>query len=131
MTTFNKLISLGLLILSSQLYADIVLPKVIDSQMILQRNAKVPIWGWADKNEKVTVSFAGQTKSAMPNPQGKWMVELDPLQASAQGRDLIIKGKNSVTLNDILVGEVWLASGQSNMEWTFAQTVKVMLAVVL
>ncbi|EDM29239.1 sialic acid-specific 9-O-acetylesterase [Lentisphaera araneosa HTCC2155] len=124
---FKSKLSQALLLSASFLFqaqADITLPKIMDSQMVLQRNAKVPIWGWADQGEKVTVSFAGQTKTAMPNEKGKWMVELEPLQASAQGRDLIIKGKNSVTLNDILVGEVWLASGQSNMEWTFAQSNK-------
>ena len=121
----SRIKSLVFLCLSAMaLQADIILPKVIDSHMVLQRSSKVPIWGWADKGEKVTVTFAGQTKTALPNAQGKWMVDLDPMKASSQGRKMLIKGKNSVTLNDILVGEVWLASGQSNMEWTFSQIVK-------
>ncbi|MDD7984027.1 sialate O-acetylesterase [Lentisphaera marina] len=124
MTIYNKLISLSMLLLSSQLFADVVLPKIIDSSMILQRDAKVPVWGWADQGEKVTVQFAGQTKTALPNQKGKWMIELDPLKASSVGRPMTISGKNSLKLDDILVGEVWLASGQSNMEWTFAQSNK-------
>ena len=119
MTTFKKLFSLSLLALTAQVHAEITLPKIMDSLMILQRNSQVPIWGWADQAEQVTVEFAGQTKTAMPNEKGKWMIELDPLLASAQGREMIIKGKNSIKLNDILVGEVWLAAGQSNMEWSF------------
>ena len=101
--------------------ADVTLPKVIDSQMVLQRDKEVPIWGWADPAEAVTVEFAGQVKMAMPDASGKWMVKLDPLAASAESRAMTVKGKNEIKLEDILVGEVWLASGQSNMEWTFGQ----------
>ncbi|WDE97609.1 sialate O-acetylesterase [Lentisphaera profundi] len=119
MPSFKNLINLTIIAISSQVYADISLPQIIDSQMILQRDAKVPIWGWADKGEQVTVQFAGQTKTATPNESGKWMIDLDPMPASNEARSMIIKGKNTINLNDILVGEVWLASGQSNMEWTF------------
>lgn len=102
------------------LQADVTLPKVIDSQMVLQRDKEVPIWGWADPAEAVTVEFAGQVKMAMPDATGKWMVKLDRLTASAESRAMTVKGKNEIKLEDILVGEVWLASGQSNMEWTFS-----------
>ena len=103
--------------------ADVTLPKVIDSKMVLQRDKEVPIWGWADQGEEVTVQFAGQIKKAMPDASGKWMVKLDPLAASAESRSMTIKGKNEIKLEDVLVGEVWLASGQSNMKLTFGEIV--------
>jgi sialate O-acetylesterase len=104
--------------------AAVVLPKVIASQMVLQRGVSVPIWGWADQGEAVTVSFAGQTKQALPDRSGKWVVHLDPLTASAESRVMTIQGNNEIELTDVLVGEVWLASGQSNMEWTFRAIAK-------
>ena len=105
-------------------WADVILPKVISSRMILQREVAVPVWGWADQGEEVTVEFAGQRKKAMPDAKGKWMVKMDPLAASAKSRVMTIRGKNTISLNDVLVGEVWLASGQSNMEWTFKHIAK-------
>ena len=99
--------------------ADVVLPKVIASQMVLQRGVAAPVWGWADQGEAVTVTFAGQSKTATPDAAGKWMVKLDPLAASAESRVMTVRGNNEIKLEDVLVGEVWLASGQSNMEWTF------------
>lgn len=101
--------------------ADVVLPSIISNGMVLQRGVPAPVWGWADAGEEVTVEFAGQVKKAMPGPDRKWMVELDPLEASATPRGMTISGKNKVLLENILVGEVWIASGQSNMEWTFDQ----------
>ena len=86
---------------------------------ILQREAEVPVWGWSKPGTEVTVEFAGQKKSASAGEDGKWMVKLAPLEASAEGRAMSIaeQGGKSATLNDILVGEVWMASGQSNMQW--------------
>lgn len=118
---FTSALMLGI---ASGVHADVVLPKVISSHMVLQRDVAAPIWGWADAGEEVTVEFAGQVKKAMPNAKGKWMVSLDPLTASSDSRAMTVRGKNSITLDDVLVGEVWLASGQSNMEWTFHQIVE-------
>lgn len=86
---------------------------------ILQREMKVPVWGWSDPETTVTVTFAGQSKEAVAGPDGQWRVDLDPLSASSEPAELTIAESNgqSVTLKDILVGEVWLASGQSNMQW--------------
>lgn len=106
---------------SGQVLAEVLLPKVMGSGMVLQRDVAVPIWGWAAVGEEVTVEFAGQVKTALPDSTGKWMVSLDPLEASVEPRSLVIRGANVLTLDDVLVGEVWLASGQSNMEWTFSQ----------
>ncbi len=97
--------------------SEVVLPKVIGSKMVLQRGVDVPIWGWADQGEEVTVSFGGQSKKAMPNAEGRWMVKLNPMTASSENRVMTIKGSNQIRIGDVLVGEVWLASGQSNMEW--------------
>jgi sialate O-acetylesterase len=109
------------LITASAARADITLPAIIDSQMVLQRGVAAPIWGWADEGETVTVTFAGQTKTAIASGEkGKWMVKLDPLKASATPGIMIVKGKNEIKLTDVLVGEVWLATGQSNMEYNIA-----------
>ena len=85
---------------------------------ILQREMKVPVWGWSKPGTNVTVQFAGQSKTATAGKDGKWMLKLDPLKANAQPSELIVRASGkSVILKDILVGEVWHASGQSNMEW--------------
>jgi len=88
----------------------------------LQRDRPVRIWGTADPGENVTVSFAGQTQVALPDPDGKWQITLKPIPASSTGRTMTVSGKNMITLDDVLVGEVWVVSGQSNMEFTLAQS---------
>lgn len=96
--------------------ADVKLPAIIGSGMVLQRGVEVPLWGQADAGEEVTVSFAGQSKKTKASADGKWQVKLDALEASKEGRPLTIKGKNSLLLDNVLVGEVWVCSGQSNMQ---------------
>lgn len=113
-----------LALLATASLADVYMPRVISSKMVLQRGISAPVWGWADEGEEVTVEFAGQAHKAMPGKNGKWMVTLAPLTASAEPREMTIKGKNEIRLSDILVGEVWLASGQSNMEWPFSRIAK-------
>ena len=98
--------------------ADVTLPSIISDGMVLQQQMETPIWGWADPGEKVSVSFEKQSKSATADANGKWMVKLDPLQANSKGQKLEIKGNNTIALNQVLVGEVWICSGQSNMEWS-------------
>jgi sialate O-acetylesterase len=94
--------------------ADVKLPAIFSDHMVLQRDAAVPVWGWADPGEEVTVSIAGQSKTATADKDGKWMVKLDKL-SSGEPCALTVKGKNTLTVADVLVGEVWLGSGQSNM----------------
>ena len=84
--------------------------------MILQRDSKVRVWGWADNGEKVTVTFGNQSVSTVAK-DGKFLVELAPLKASAVGQKLVIKGKNTIELDNVLVGDIYMCSGQSNMEW--------------
>ena len=79
----------------------------------------VPVWGTAKPGENVTVSFDGQSVSAKADAAGQWMVKLAPMKASKTGRDMVIRGENTLTLKDVLVGEVWLCSGQSNMADSF------------
>jgi len=98
--------------------AEVRLPAIIGSGMVLQRNACVPIWGFADTGELVTVRFAGQVKTAAADERGRWRVTLDPMEASSESRDMVVSGKNEIRIDNILVGEVWLASGQSNMEFS-------------
>ncbi len=100
------------------LWADVTLSPIIGSHMVLQRDMACPIWGWADAGEEVTVEFAGQKQTAKPDAAGKWMVKLAPMKASAEGAAMTITGKNKIALDDVVVGEVWLCSGQSNMEFT-------------
>jgi sialate O-acetylesterase len=87
--------------------------------MVLQRNKPINIWGWADAGEKVTVQFNKQSASAKADKNGKWFIALKP-EAAGGPYQLTIKGRNTITLTNILVGEVWVCSGQSNMEWSLA-----------
>ncbi len=93
--------------------------------MVLQRDKPVCIWGTAAAGEQVTVQFAGQIKKTDTNVSGNWKVFLDPMKASGQGSELVISGTNTIKLENILVGEVWLCSGQSNMEYTMRKNSKV------
>tara|TARA_B110000014_G_C20118792_1_gene591910 strand:- start:1566 stop:3023 length:1458 start_codon:yes stop_codon:yes gene_type:complete len=116
------LVSIILISFSHIGLADVKLPNVIGSGMVLQRDMAVPVWGWAEAGEEVTVSFAGQTKKTKTGDDGKWTVSLDPLKANGNGSALTITGKNKITLENVLVGEVWICSGQSNMEWAIKQS---------
>lgn len=96
-------------------FADIRLPKIFGDHMVLQRDSPLPIWGWAEPGEQVIVEFLGQIDSTSANAQGEWKVELPPAQAGGP-HVLTVTGTNSIKMQNVLVGEVWLCSGQSNME---------------
>ncbi len=97
---------------------ELKLPHIFGNHMVLQQEKPVPVWGWADPGTKVTVTFAEQTQEATAGNDGRWQVKLTPLSASSTGKNLTITaGAATVTYEDVLVGEVWLCSGQSNMEW--------------
>jgi sialate O-acetylesterase len=102
--------------------AEVSLPDVLSDSMVLQRGVRVPVWGTAAAGEAVTVSFNGQTKRTTAGADGRWRVWLDPLKANATPAVLTVSGKNRIELKDVLVGEVWLVSGQSNMQFTLAET---------
>ena len=99
------------------LSADVKPSKMFGNNMVLQRDMPVPVWGNAAPGEKVTVEFAGQKKETVADENGKWMVKLDPMKASCSAGQLVISGKNSITFKGVLVGEVWVCSGQSNMQF--------------
>ncbi len=96
------------------LSAAVRLPSLFSDHMVLQRDGAVPVWGWADPGEAVTVSIAGQKQSAKAGADGKWSIKLEKLAATGP-QTMTVKGSNEITIKDVLIGEVWLASGQSNM----------------
>jgi sialate O-acetylesterase len=116
-----------LLALASPAQANVVLPRVLGHNMVLQRDKPVAIWGTAAPGEAVTVQFASQNPRTVADANGSWQVVLKPLVASATPADLTITGNNTIQLHNILVGEVWLCSGQSNMEYTMRKSSKVTL----
>lgn len=112
---------LALLLSASCAAAAVRLPAVISDHMVLQSGKPVAIWGWGEPEEEVTVEFAGQKKTAKGDAEGKWLVQLDPLAPSSTPGELLISGNHKSKIinhkcTDVLIGEVWLGSGQSNME---------------
>ncbi|HWB13648.1 MAG TPA: sialate O-acetylesterase [Pirellulales bacterium] len=104
------------LALTSLARGDVKLPAIFSSHMVLQQGLNDRVWGLADPDEEVTVEIAGQKKTAKAGADGKWSVTLDPLPAGGP-HTLSVKGRNEIKLDDVLVGEVWICSGQSNMQW--------------
>ena len=116
----NRITFLLLLMIASLgANAKITMPKLFGDNMVLQRNKPIKVWGWAASNEKIEVQFRQQIKKLKAGKDGKWLVELDPEQAGGPFQ-LIIKGSNTLEYNNVLIGEVWLCSGQSNMEMPIA-----------
>ncbi len=110
-----QILLFALLLMAASVSAHVKLPKVLASNMVVQRNAPVTIWGWSDRNEVVTVSFNGQVGKSKANKKGKWQVVLKDMKAGGPFQ-MTIKGKNTIVLQNILIGDVWVCSGQSNME---------------
>ncbi|AHF91102.1 sialate O-acetylesterase [Opitutaceae bacterium TAV5] len=113
---------LALLGLGAHLRADVVPAPLFTDNAVLQREKPVPVWGKAAPGEKVTVTFAGQTVATTADASGRWSVTLAALPARHEGSDLVIRGDNTLTLANVVVGEVWIASGQSNMAWNVKKT---------
>lgn len=99
--------------------AEIRLPAIFSDHMVVQRDAALKVWGWADPGEAVTVNLATQRRTTHADDAGRWLAQLDPLERSENPLEMTVSaaGENSLNVRDILVGEVWLCSGQSNMEW--------------
>lgn len=120
--SFRMLLSFLCLLCINQALADVRLPRIFDSHMVLQRNKPIPVWGWADAGEKVTVELSGngidaQLKTVKAGKDGKWMLRLNAAEAGGPYRMVVRGKKNVLTLEDVLIGEVWICSGQSNMQW--------------
>lgn len=107
---------LFLLLLQAYAVGDVTLPSVLADHMVVQRGLPVHLWGMADAHENVSVTFRGETKSATADDLGRWSLFLSPGEAGGPFQ-LSVKGTNTITLSDVLVGDVWVASGQSNMEF--------------
>lgn len=105
------------LTLSAAIHAELKLPAIIGNHMVLQQNQADPIWGWDTPGTQITVKFAGQSHSATAGGDGRWTVKLTPLPANSTPQTLTITGSSTLELKDILIGEVWMCSGQSNMEF--------------
>lgn len=112
-----KLIFLCSLFISFSTYSQVRLPKLIGDGMVLQRNAPVKIWGWAAKNEKMSLNFIDSTYGTKADSIGNWSITISNLKAGGP-YSLTISASNSITISDIMVGDVWICSGQSNMEHT-------------
>ena len=103
------------------IYADVKVPNIFGSHMVLQQGQANPVWGWADPGEQVTVMIGDQTHSTKAGDDGRWQVKLASLPVGGP-HELSVKGKNELKFADVLVGEVWVCSGQSNMQWSVAQS---------
>ena len=100
--------------------ANVTMPAIFGDHMVLQQDCKLAVWGWADPGEKVTVTVGKQTGTATADSGGSWRVDLAPVSstgATAVPQTLVVAGKNTITFHDVLIGDVWIASGQSNMEF--------------
>lgn len=107
-------IMIALIAAANHALSEVRLPAIISDHMVLQQGKAAPIWGWADPGEEVSVSIAGRTKTTHADSSGNWSIKLKSLRPGGP-HQLLVKGKNEILINDVLVGEVWLGSGQSNM----------------
>ena len=117
--TTKLLVPLLVLVCAGIGRAEVHLPAIIGDNMVLQQGVKVRIWGDANAGENVTVTFDKKSVSAVADAQGRWQVWIGPLKAGGPSELTV----NALTIKNVLVGEVWLCSGQSNMEWTLINTV--------
>lgn len=101
--------------------ADVRLASLFGDGMVLQRDIQVPVWGWAEPGEQVSVSFAGQTASGVAAADGRWRVVLAPLGASKEPAEMSVTGSSGLVVTNVLVGDVWICSGQSNMQMPVSQ----------
>ena len=114
----NLIFLLALILFSVPGRSEIKLPAIFTDNMVIQRDMPIEIWGWADKNEKITVRFNGQVGSARAGKEGAWSIQLKPMSANTTPLSLEVIGKNTIVMNNLLIGDVWICSGQSNMQWT-------------
>ncbi|HEV3249930.1 MAG TPA: sialate O-acetylesterase, partial [Puia sp.] len=115
------LLLIGLIFTSSVMAAP-RLPKIFGDNMVLQRDQPIAVWGWADAKEKISVQFDRQLKIVRADKNGRWMIRMDAETAGGPYQ-MTITGKNTVVIKNILVGEVWICSGQSNMEFQVNQVI--------
>jgi len=115
------IITAALSLAAAAAFAEVKLPSIFGAHMVLQQGQSVPVWGWAEAGEVITVSFAGQSVKTTADQSGRWTLKLEALAASAEPAVFTVKGSNTITLENVVVGEVWFCSGQSNMEWPMSR----------
>jgi sialate O-acetylesterase len=115
------LLILGVIFCGGLAQAAVRLPALFSDHMVLQQETTVPVWGWAEKGEKVTVAIGEQVKTVTTGVNGRWRVDLEPMK-HAEALEMKISGANEIIIQDVLVGETWLCAGQSNMVMTVAQS---------
>lgn len=122
MTAFSRSTALlCIFVLPRPLLADVILPQVFGDSMVLQSDASLPIWGIARPGESVAVSLDGDQRRTVADDPGQWRVTFPPRRASANGVELVVRGDNLVRCRNVVVGEVWICAGQSNMAWPLKQ----------
>jgi sialate O-acetylesterase len=109
--------------------AAVKLPAIFGDHMVLQQDGKIPVWGTADPGENVKVTIGASQAEGQADANGKWRVDLPPLATNATGQTLTVTGKNTLTFQDVLIGDVWLASGQSNMEFQLREALNAQQAI--
>jgi sialate O-acetylesterase len=120
---YSSICMLGsLFLLAKNVQADVVLPAILSDHAVLQKSGKTTIWGKADPEETVSVQLAGVQARATADVNGNWLVHLDLLETGQGPHDLLVEGKNKIARRDIMLGEVWVCSGQSNMNWPLKET---------
>ncbi len=117
MKKYSIVLTLVLILVVNALLADVRLPQIFGDGMVLQRNQPIAVWGWADPGERVEVKLNNQSQETTAGADGAWKLQLSP-EAAGGPFQLVVAGKNTLTLSDVLIGEVWICSGQSNMEWS-------------
>ncbi|MEI6322893.1 MAG: sialate O-acetylesterase [bacterium] len=124
-TILQRLIIGSILALDpNQAGANVTMPAIFGDHMVLQQSVTLPVWGKANPGEKVTVTVGSSTASATAGADGKWRVDIQPLKASKDPFTMTVSGQNKLTFSDVLVGDVWACSGQSNMEYGINSTTK-------
>lgn len=131
MTKFLKMLDLQIVLTTifvcfvfgnSALFAQVKLARLFSDQVVLQRQKPIPVWGWATAGESVNVALGDQKKSGVADSNGKWSVEFAPMEAGGPFELRVAAKSGAISVKDVLIGEVWLCSGQSNMEWTVKQS---------
>lgn len=117
--TTKKFLILLLALVAIQVHAEVKLPKIFSSNMVLQQGIEIPVWGWGNKGEQVIVTFNNTSLHTKADKNGKWSIKL-PAQEYGGPYTLTVKGKNTIEFKNVMVGEVWVCSGQSNMEFQLA-----------
>lgn len=117
--TYAKRLFMALIVswLCTQAHADVLMPALFSDNMVLQRDKQIPVWGQATPNEVVTVTLDIQTATTTADAAGSWLLHLNPVEAGGP-YTLTIQGQNKLTYQNVLIGDVWICSGQSNMQWT-------------